>query len=53
MVLLRDLKVTESKDIRYIFWDASENEVFERLCKQKGVGVKFEYTTLCIPQQNG
>ena len=30
-----------------------EKEFLEWLCKQKGSGIKFEYTTPDAPQQNG
>ena len=47
-------KTAKDIDIQHICSnDDSENEAFERLCKQEGMGVEFEYTTPDPPQQNG
>ena len=35
------------------FYNCGKNNAFERLCKQKGVSIKFEYNTTGMPQQNG
>ena len=43
MALIKDLKVTEGIDIRHVPCDnGGENEALRRLCKQEGIGVKFE-----------
>ena len=51
---MKDLKATESIDVRYIHCkNSGENGAFERLFKQEGTGLNFEYTTPGKPQQNG
>ena len=44
----------KSVDVNYISCNnASENEASEKLCKQEGMGEKFEYTMPDTPQQYG
>ena len=51
MSFLKDLKATYSVTVRYVHCDnAGENEA---LCKQKEMGVNFEYTMPGTVQQNG
>ena len=53
VVFLKDLKVAEDINVMYIYNDnADENESFERLCKQEGMGEKFNSTTPCTAEQN-
>ena len=33
--------------------NSGENNALEKLCKQEGLGIKFEYTAPGTPQQNG
>ena len=37
--LIKDLKTSESIDFRYDHYNSGENEAFEKLCKQEGIGV--------------
>ena len=54
VTLLKYLKATEGIHARYIYHgNADENEVFEKLRKQEGLGVKFAYTMPNTSQQNG
>ena len=54
MVFLTNLIDTEGIDVRCIHCDnADKNKAFEMLCKQEGMGIKFEYIMFSTPQQNG
>ena len=54
MALLKYLKATHIENVRYMCCNIiDENKVIERLCKQEGMDVKFEYTMLGTPQHNG
>ena len=33
--------------------NAGENKKMEELCVEQGLGIKFEYTIVMMPQQNG
>jgi hypothetical protein len=35
------------------FDDAGENKSLEKLCKQEGLGIQFEYSGPKTPQRNG
>ena len=54
MVVLLNDKAMYGVTVRYAYCDnAWENEAFEWLCKQEGMGVKLEYTMSGTLQQNG
>ena len=51
--LLKDFRSTQCIDVRYTHCDnAGESKSFEWLCKQEGMGIKFEYTMPSLSQQN-
>ena len=52
MVFIKDLRATQDVNVKYICYDNSrENETFERLCKQGGMGENFEHTAHGMPQK--
>ena len=54
MSLPKDFKATHGVNVRYVHFDkAKECDAFEWLCKQKGMGVTFDYTAPGISQKSG
>jgi transposase InsO family protein len=52
--LIRELKEKHGIQVKYIRGDNSgKNRALEKLCKQEGLGITFEYTAPGNPQQNG
>ena len=52
--LVRELQEKYGVTVKAIRGDNSgENNAFEKLCKQEGMGIQFEYTAPNTPQQNG
>ena len=52
--LIKELKAKHGISVKTIRLDNSgENNALEKLCKQEGLGIKFEYTAPGTPQQNG
>ena len=48
MALIKEIKFTNWINIRYIQCDNTiENEAFNRLCKQEGMGIKFSPCQVC------
>ena len=51
---IKELKEKHNITVKIVRCDnAGENEVFEEACKQKGLGISFEYTAPRTPEQNG
>ena len=54
LVLINNLKIKYNLQVqRLCCHNAGENQAFERICKQEGLGIDFEYTAPGTPQQNG
>ena len=54
LALIKTLKAKYDIQIRYTQCNnARENEDFESICKQEGMGIEFECTAPSMPQQNG
>ena len=51
---IKKLKSEENKTVKFIRCDnARENKKLQELLDDKGMGIKFKYTAVDIPQQNG
>ena len=51
--LVNNLKIKFNLQVQCLCCDnAGENQVFERICNQEGLGIDFEYTAPRTPQQN-
>ena len=51
---IKNLKTKYNLQVQYLHCDnAGENVAFEKACKQKGLGMDFEYTAPGMPLQNG
>ena len=51
---IKKLKSEENKTVKFIQCDnAGENNKLQELLDNKGMGIKFEYTAVDTPQQNG
>ena len=54
VALIQDLKTTEGTDLRYINCkNAGKNDALNRLRKQKGMSVNFEFTMPSTLEING
>ena len=52
--IIKNLKTMYDIQVWYLHCDnAGENVDFERVCRQEGIGIEFEYTTSGILQQYG
>ena len=52
--LIENLKTKYGIQVQFLQYNnAKENIDFERVWKQEGIGIEFEYTSPGTPQQNG
>jgi len=52
--LIKNLKTKYNLQVHRVRCDnAGENQAFEKVCNQEGLGIDFEYTAPGTPQQNG
>ena len=54
IALIKELKQAYDINVKTIGCNNSgENNALQRICKQEGLGITFEYTAPGTPQQNG